>query len=279
MQTFLEIKDHAVSGEAFRLLYDQEMEMLITDPQPQDIDKYYQSNSYISHTDSFRSFSDQLYHIVKKYMLWKKIRVLERYAGGVGSILDIGAGTGDFLRMARKRGWDINGVEPNPMARGLASEKQVVLKPKMEDVNNGAFDAITLWHTLEHIPDLDKQIEAILNCLKESGIIMVAVPNFKSRDAKYYKEFWAAYDVPRHLWHFSQEAIERVFKKHNVQLVKKSPLPFDAYYIALLSEKYKHGKSKYLRAFWMGMRSNLSAWRSKEYSSILYILKRSENAF
>jgi len=274
VQTFLETKDHAVSGEDFRLLYDQEMDMLITDPQPQNMDKYYQSNSYISHTDSFQSFSDQLYHVVKKYMLWKKIRVVERFVGGVGNVLDIGAGTGDFLRMARKRGWDINGVEPNRMARGLAQEKQVLLQPKMDDVKNGSYDAITLWHTLEHIPDIDRQIEVMLNCLKENGIIIVAVPNFKSRDAKYYKEFWAAYDVPRHLWHFSQEAIERVFKKHNVELVKKSPLVFDAYYIALLSEKYKNGRSKYLRAFWMGMRSNISAWQSKEYSSIIYILKR-----
>lgn len=256
------------------MLYDQEMDMLITDPQPQNMDKYYQSNSYISHTDSFQSFSDQLYHVVKKYMLWKKIRVVERFVGGVGNVLDIGAGTGDFLRMARKRGWDINGVEPNRMARGLAQEKQVLLQPKMDDVKNGSYDAITLWHTLEHIPDIDRQIEVMLNCLKENGIIIVAVPNFKSRDAKYYKEFWAAYDVPRHLWHFSQEAIERVFKKHNVELVKKSPLVFDAYYIALLSEKYKNGRSKYLRAFWMGMRSNISAWQSKEYSSIIYILKR-----
>jgi len=274
VQTFLETKDYAVSGEEFRLLYDRELDMLITDPQPREIEKYYQSNSYISHTDSFQSFADKLYHLVKKYMLWKKIRVIEHFIGGTGSVLDIGAGTGDFLRMARKRGWEINGVEPNHMARGLASEKQVILMPKMKDVQDGSYDAITLWHTLEHIPDIDRQIKAMLDCLKENGIIIVAVPNFKSKDAKYYKEFWAAYDVPRHLWHFSQLAIERLFEKHNVELVKKSPLLFDAYYISLLSEKYKHGKSKFARAFWMGMRSNMSALQSKEYSSILYILKR-----
>ncbi|MBT8236684.1 MAG: class I SAM-dependent methyltransferase [Bacteroidia bacterium] len=274
MQTFLKTKDFAVSGEEFRLLYDQELDMLVTDPQPKEIDKYYLSSSYISHTDSFETFSDQLYHLVKKYMLWKKIRMLERYLGKSGSVLDIGAGTGDFLRIAQKRGWDIEGVEPNPMARGLAIEKQLPLKSDMKDLVGMSFDVITLWHTLEHIPDLDGQIDAMLECLKEDGIMVVAVPNFKSRDAKYYKEYWAAYDVPRHLWHFSQEAIERIFKKHQVKLIKKSPLRFDAYYIALLSEKYKNGKSNYLRAFWMGMRSNISAWQSKEYSSMLYILKR-----
>ncbi|NND16277.1 MAG: class I SAM-dependent methyltransferase [Eudoraea sp.] len=252
--------------------------MLVTHPQPADLEKYYQSNSYISHTDSFKSFSDQLYHIVKKYMLWKKIRVLEKYLGKTGRVLDIGAGTGDFLRMAHHRGWDIDGVEPNPMARGLASEKQVHLKPKLQDVTGKAFEAITLWHSLEHIPNLDSEIEAMLNCLEKDGIIVVAVPNYKSKDANHYKEYWAAYDVPRHLWHFSQESIERIFEKHNMQLIKKSPLLFDAYYIALLSEKYKNGRPNYLRAFWMGARSNVSAWRSKEYSSILYVLKRKDNA-
>lgn len=274
MQTFLKTKDFAVSGEEFRLLHDQELDMLITDPQPEDIDRYYLSTSYISHTDSFESFSDRLYHVVKKYMLWKKIRVVERCLGKKGNVLDIGAGTGDFLRIARNRGWETDGVEPNPMARGLAREKQLVLKSGMEDVDGASFDAITLWHTLEHIPDLDAQIGAMLNCLNEDGIIVVAVPNFRSKDANYYKEFWAAYDVPRHLWHFSQGAIERIFEKHQVKLTRKSPLLFDAYYIALLSEKYKNGRSNYLRAFWMGMRSNMSAWRSKEYSSMMYILKR-----
>ena len=248
--------------------------MLVTDPQPQDIDKYYLSSSYISHTDSFETFSEQLYHLVKKYMLWKKIRILEKYLGKKGNVLDIGAGTGDFLRIARRRGWGIEGVEPNPMARGLAREKQLPLRAEMKDVDGASFDVITLWHTLEHIPDLDGQIEAMLGRLNEDGIIVVAVPNFKSRDAEYYKEYWAAYDVPRHLWHFSQEAIERIFAKHQVRLIKKSPLPFDAFYIALLSEKYKNGRSNYLRAFWIGMRSNMSAWRSREYSSIQYILKR-----
>lgn len=275
METFLNTKDYAVSGEVFRLVHDPKLDMLITEPRPDDMTRYYLSNSYISHTDSFNTLPDKLYHLVKKYMLWRKVRMLERYNGGPGKVLDIGAGTGDFLRVARRRKWNIAGVEPNRLARGLANEKHVPLFKDFKEIENFKYDVITLWHTLEHLPDLDQYIEKIKGHLESEGIVAVAVPNFKSLDARIYKEYWAAYDVPRHLWHFSQAAIRNIFDKHGMQLVKKMPLRFDAFYIALLSERYKHGKNNYLKAFFNGMRSNLSAISTSEYSSLLYILKRS----
>lgn len=274
METFLETRDYAVSGEVFCLKHDAHLDMLITEPRPDDITRYYQSNSYISHTDSFETLSDRLYHLVKKYMLWKKCRLMERYTKGAGKVLDIGSGTGDFLRMARKRKWSIAGVEPNPMARGLANEKQVPLYRDIQEVEGYDYDAVTLWHTLEHLPDLDAYITRFKQHLTSDGVILVAVPNFKSLDARIYKEFWAAYDVPRHLWHFSQSAIKEIFERHGLQIQKRIPLYFDAYYIALLSEQYKNGKNRYLRAFWNGLRSNLAALSSSEYSSLLYVIKR-----
>lgn len=275
METFLETKDYAVSGEMFRLKHDPGLDMLITEPRPDDITQYYQSNSYISHTDSFETFSDRLYHLVKKYMLWKKVRLLERYTQGPGKVLDIGSGTGDFLRMARKRNWSIAGVEPNTLARGLANEKQVQLYRNIQEVEGDDYDAVTLWHTLEHLPDLDDYIRKFKQHLTSDGAIFVAVPNFRSLDAKIYKEYWAAYDVPRHLWHFSQAAIKEIFERHEMQIERQIPLLFDAYYIALLSEQYKNGRNRYFHAFLNGLRSNLAAWNSSEYSSLLYVIKRS----
>ena len=274
METFLETRDYAVSGEVFSLKHDVDLDMLITEPRPDDITRYYQSNSYISHTDSFETLSDRLYHLVKKYMLWKKCRLMERYTGGSGKVLDIGSGTGDFLRMARKRNWKIAGVEPNPLARGLANEKQVQLYRDIQEVEGYDYDAITLWHTLEHLPDLDAYITRFKQHLTTEGVILVAVPNFKSLDAKIYKEYWAAYDVPRHLWHFSQAAIQEIFERHGLKIQKRMPLLFDAYYIAMLSEQYKNGRNRYFRAFFNGLRSNLAAFTSSEYSSLLYVIKR-----
>lgn len=274
METFLETRDYAVSGESFRLKHDASLDMLVTDPHPDDITRYYQSNSYISHTNSFETFTERLYHLIKKYMLWKKVRLMGRYSHHVGKVLDIGSGTGDFLRIARKRNWSITGVEPNPLARGLASEKQVHLYPDINDVKANDFNAITLWHSLEHLPDLDANIEKFKQHLTADGVILVAVPNFKSLDARIYKEYWAAYDVPRHLWHFSQGAIKEIFERHGFRVENRIPLLFDAYYIALLSEQYKNGKKRYFKAFFNGLRSNLAAWRSSEYSSLLYVIKR-----
>ena len=274
MNTFLETRDYSVSGEVFSLKHDSHLDMLITDPQPEDITPYYQSDSYISHTDTSNSLSDRLYHWVKNYMLGKKIRWMERYSKDSGKVLDIGAGTGDFLRLARNRNWIITGVEPNTIARDRAKEKEVDLFRTIQEVEGNDYDVITLWHSLEHLPALDSQIGEIKRRLSPNGIILVAVPNFKSLDAKIYKEFWAAYDVPRHLWHFSQEAIKKIFERHNLIIQKKKPLVFDAFYISMLSERYKNGRNRYFRAFITGFRSNIAAWRSKEYSSLLYIIKR-----
>ena len=165
-------------------------------------------------------------------------------------------------------------MEPNEQARKRASEKQVALYPDIEEVQEQDFDAITLWHTLEHLPDLDTYITKLKTHLKQDGVILVAVPNFKALDAKIYKEHWAAYDVPRHLWHFSQGAIKEIFERHGLKVQQRIPLLFDAFYIALLSERYKSGRSRYVHAFFNGLRSNLAAWSSSEYSSLLYVINR-----
>ena len=249
--------------------------MLITDPQPELLDRYYDSENYISHTDARRNFLEHLYHSIKNYSLNKKCALAKNYAGEHKSLLDIGAGTGDFLLKAKNKGWEVKGIEPNSLARSKALEKGLELHKDMEGCKDQKFELVTLWHVLEHLPDLETQIANIVSVIPKNGTLIIAVPNFKSYDARYYKKYWAAYDVPRHLWHFSRKAIPKLFSKHHMQVIKTKPMIFDAFYVSLLSEKYSRGKINYLRAFFVGLKSNLLAWKTSEYSSIIYVLKKS----
>jgi len=274
MKPYLLTKDHSVTGEEFELRYNKEFDMLITRPRPADLDKYYQSENYISHTDSSKSFLDKVYQTVKRVSLFLKVRLIGQFAQDDKSILDVGAGTGDFLSAASEKGWTIFGVEPNWRARGKASEKEINLSDDIESVMDRKYKVITLWHVLEHLTDLENQILKIISILEEKGTILVAVPNYKSYDAKYYKDFWAAYDVPRHLWHFSQESINRLFTKYGMTVVDTKPMYFDAFYVSLLSEKYKGARLGFIRGFIIGLFSNLSALFTKEYSSLIYVIKK-----
>lgn len=273
---FLICKDHSVTKEEFKLIKDEHSEMLITTPQPdiKDLYKYYESEDYISHTDSKRSLIEKLYQIIKQYSLHKKLKIINRFSEVKGSLLDVGAGTGDFLLCSKKGGWEIQGIEPNDKARKLAKEKGVDLLEDITQITNEKFDIITLWHVLEHVPDLDNYIFKLKALLKDNGTLVVAVPNYKSYDAQHYKEFWAAFDVPRHLWHFTKKSIQSLFSKSNMKVVKILPMVFDSFYVSLLSEKYKKSKINYFKAFYIGSVSNIKAIANGNYSSLIYIIKK-----
>jgi len=272
---YIKTKDFLVTGEEFCLLYDPEKEMLHTYPQPEakDLSKYYESDEYISHTDTKKGIVSFLYQLVKKRALQKKIKLISSLNCGTGTLLDIGAGTGAFLKIAKLNGWEISGVEPNKNARDLALKKEIVLKKGIEDFKGKTFDVITLWHVLEHLPNLEETIAKIEALLNPGGTLIVAVPNYKSFDANYYKSNWAAYDVPRHLWHFSRKSFEVLFSKQ-MDLEKIIPMFFDSFYVSLLSEKNKTGKQHLIKAFFIGLQSNFSAWSSREYSSLIYCFKK-----
>ncbi|WP_289022098.1 class I SAM-dependent methyltransferase [uncultured Salegentibacter sp.] len=266
-------KDHLVSGEEFRLQLRSDFEILETIPKPENVSAYYQSEDYISHTDASKSFTEKIYQAVKNFMLLQKIKWIHKVSKG-NNLLDIGAGTGDFLVTAKKKEWNVAGVEPNTQARKLAQEKGIELKEDLTQFKDASFDVISMWHVLEHVPDLDSQIENLARLLKPNGVAVIAVPNFKSFDAKHYREFWAAYDVPRHLWHFSQQGITELFKKHNFKKIQTKPLVFDSFYVSLLSEKNKTGQPNMLRAFKVGLQSNLKAQNTSEYSSLVYFFQK-----
>lgn len=274
MEIYINCKDHTVSKETFNLRYDPRAEMLITEPIPHDLEKYYESEDYISHTDSNKSLLDKIYQAVKLLNIRFKLNLIHSYTGPNKKLLDVGAGTGDFLVAAQKKGWAILGVEPNKSALEKAKAKKITVVPTLKSVPKEKFDIITLWHVLEHLPDLDSQITHLIGLLENKGSLIIAVPNYRSYDANHYKEHWAAYDVPRHLWHFSKTSIDHIFLKHNMKVVRTRPMLFDAFYVSLLSEKYKTGKTNVLKAIWVGFRSNISGLFTKEYSSHIYILKK-----
>jgi len=274
MKLYLETKDYTLTGESFQLLHDPVLDMLVTKPQPEDLGRYYESENYICHTDAKKSFVDKIYHIVKGYNLKSKLALIDTYVTGDKTLLDVGAGTGGFLAVAKKQGWEIYGVEPSELAKRKAAEKDIELYGDLDSLPQKKFEVITLWHVLEHLPDLDKQISSLVGLLSDSGTLIVAVPNFKSYDANYYKNYWAAYDVPRHLWHFSRNSVRNIFAVHGMKVIKTKPMIFDAFYVSLLSERYKSGKQNFVKAFWSGLKSNMLAYKSKEYSSLIYIIKR-----
>lgn len=272
---FLTVTDYSVSKEIFDLYHDESLDMLITSPQPSldTLGKYYESVDYISHTDSKRSLFEKAYHFVKNIALKNKLNLINSLQPNKGRILDIGAGTGDFLSVAKQDGWQTIGVEPSDKAKTIAKNKGVAFVELTSEIESHSFDIITMWHVLEHVPNLDNQIKELKRLLKPNGTLIVAVPNFKSFDAKHYGKFWAAYDVPIHFWHFSKKAIKMLFEKEGMQLVKILPMKFDSFYVALLSEKYKTGKMNFIKAFFVGLQSNWKAKKNLEYSSHIYVLK------
>ena len=195
---------------------------------------------------------------------------------GTGRILDVGCGTGAFLETCKKGGWSVMGMEPDPDARAISDQKLAVsIKPSLDKLSGaGPFDIISLWHVLEHIPDLNQAIPQLWNLLAEKGTLLIAVPNSDSYDAAYFKEYWAAYDVPRHLHHFTPSTIEPLFRKHRFRMVEQKPMPFDALYIGMLSTRYQTGKTNYLKSIQVGLASNAQAKRTGNSSSLTYLFKK-----
>ncbi len=281
LKPYLKCLDYTVSKQEFSILKDEESELLITSPRPksEDLGSYYESESYISHTDSKHTLLDKIYQIVKKYSITKKVRLVQSFMNANASeksVLDIGCGTGDFLEACQKKGFRISGIEPNEKAKSIAEKKlPQKINSDIFKLSPQQFDCISMWHVLEHVPNLTDYILELKKKLKPKGVLIIAVPNHKSYDAKYYGKFWAAFDVPRHLWHFSKKSIQLLFEKNELKVIKTIPMKFDSFYVSILSEKYKTKKGNLIKAFYIGLKSNIKAMRTKEYSSIIYIIKNS----
>lgn len=271
------IKDYSITKENFELIYDEMYDMYQTKFNTFDrLDHYYKSENYISHTDAKRNWFEKLYQLVKNYTINQKWKLIKKYTNSNSiSVLDIGCGTGDFLKHGITK-LNVNGVgvEPNNEAAKISSSKNIKVFNSIQNLDESKYDVITLWHVLEHVTDLNEYFNFFKNRLNENGTLIIAVPNFNSFDANHYKQHWAAWDVPRHLWHFSKKSIKRLAEEHQFKLIHIKPMYFDSFYVSLLSEEYKTGSKNILKAFFIGLVSNIKGIFSKEYSSHIYILKK-----
>lgn len=281
----LEATDHTVSGQQFTIRECRSCSLRFTSPVPaqDEIGRFYQSEDYISHSDTRTGLVNKLYHLVRIFSLRQKKKWVETAtARKTGRLLDIGCGTGAFLHVMKEGGWVGAGLEPDGGARQVAAEKyglSVLAPGELYRLPRASFEAVTLWHVLEHVHDLHGYLDQIRTLLVPGGKAFVAVPNYTSPDARKYASGWAAYDVPRHLYHFSPAAFGSLAARHGFRVVRHVPMPFDAFYISLLSEKYVSGRTSYLSSLLTGLHSWRNARRRPlEASSVLYILDRERHA-
>lgn len=246
-------------------------------PNAESIGPYYASEDYISHSDVKKDLKDHLYHRARAIMLKRKETWVASAHAEVGTLLDIGCGTGYFLDHMAQSGWQVTGLEPDDQARELATRNGThTVLPSTEIFKlSGPYDVITMWHVLEHVHQLEEYVDQIHKMLQPDGTLLIAVPNHTSLDAQRYGEYWAAYDVPRHLWHFSPQSMNSLLSRHGFSLKAKKRMAMDPYYVSLLSEKYAHGKSSYAKAIISGFKSSVSSKKNVDLSSsLVYIASR-----
>lgn len=272
----MKIKDHFLTQEIFEIKETEIKGIFKTSPIPSNISRYYESEDYISHHQDSGSLKEKLYKFLQSFNLqYKKNILVDRIKKG-SNILDYGCGAGEFVKFI-ENDYQTFGFEPNSDARNAAinkTEKAKIIND-INSVENGSLDAITLWHVFEHIENQSEMLETFNQKLKEKGLLIIAVPNPTSYDAKHYKEFWAAYDVPRHIYHFSKKGMENLISKNSDWKLRKiKPLLLDSFYISMLSEKYKKSPLFWLKALIHGTISNIKALFSSEFSSLVFIIEK-----
>ncbi len=275
------VKDYTVSGESFTILQCRKCMGAFTQdvPSQDEIGPYYASENYISHSDTQQGFINKAYHFVRSQTLIQKRQMLQSLTKkDKGSMADIGCGTGAFLHTMQQAGWQITGFEPDETARQNAERLyniKPLASPELYNQEAGSYDAVTMWHVLEHVHDLHGYIEQVKKILKQDGRFLVAVPNYTSADAGQYQQYWAAYDVPRHLYHFSPASMVLLMKQHGLQVIATKPMWFDSFYVSMLSEQHRNGKGNVVGAFIHGLVSNFkTVFDNKRCSSLIYVIKK-----
>ena len=276
----IESKDFSVSKESFIIVSCDECNFHFTSPRPSDenLGKYYISDHYISHNNTNRTFFEKVYQLVRKFATNRKFSLISSFFSS-GRILDVGCGTGDFLNKCKSKNWETKGIEPSKIARDQAINNYNLDVEESTDLSQleGQFDIITMWHVLEHVPNLNETLVQFKQLLSKKGKIIIAVPNLESYDAKYYKEYWAAYDLPIHLYHFSKKSICTLFEKHGFSLRKTKGMKFDSFYVSMLSEEHISGKKNFIKSIFIGIISNLYGLFGKNgFSSCIYVFERSK---
>lgn len=277
---YLACKDYTVSHETFQLEKCSGCGFVITNPRPaaEALPRYYESDAYISHSDRSKNIIARIYKLSRKFTTEWKYRLIQKNSIQTPtSLLDYGCGTGAFLIECKKRNMSVSGIEPSPIARSQAVIRtSAPIHSDIAEVTE-TFDVITLWHVLEHVSALHETLTRLKSRLKQNGTMFIAVPNLQSKDAKRYNQYWAGYDVPRHLWHFTRSTMQTLLAHHKLKLINVAPMWLDSFYVSLLSEKYKRGNASASgmgSAFFQGLASNISATSTGEYSSLIYIVRK-----
>ncbi len=275
----LKAKDYTVSNEMFHIVTCDSCQLIYTNPRPaaNEAGPYYRASAYISHSDTNEGIVNKLYHAVRKFTLQSKTNWIESEKKGAKELLDIGCGNGHFLAAAKDKGWNITGLELDQETAARAAKLTgLPIAPSLKEIEpEKQFQVITLWHVLEHVYEIDAYFEFFKNRLAPNGKLLLALPNAASFDANYFKEHWAAYDVPRHIYHFTPATISALAAKYGFTLKRSRGLIFDSFYISLLSNEYNSGNKRLLHSFFIGLISNLSAMLGKSnYSSNLYIFEK-----
>ena len=273
--------DYTVSKDFFEIWHCNNCTLRFTQyvPDAENISPFYQSTSYVSHSDTQDGFINKLYHRVRNFTLKQKRKlIIDATQTTNGNLLDVGAGTGAFSNEMKEAGWQVIGLEPDTTARQVALNKfglQLDEPDKLFSLTANHFEAITMWHVLEHVHNLHGYLEQYHKILKPNGRLIIAVPNYTSYDAQLYNEYWAAYDVPRHLYHFSPKSMTRLASLKGFKIKAYKPMWFDSFYVSMLSEKYKTGKDNFPKAVLNGFLSNLKALgNNKLCSSVIYVLAK-----
>lgn len=274
------VEDKSVSKESFAIVQCEACSFQFTNPRPDaaSIGRYYESDAYVSHNSAAEGVVNQAYRVARFFMLRRKVSLLRRLVPTKGRLFDYGCGTGHFLAAAKSSGWQVAGWEPNARAREAATLRvgQPIGTESLASFQAGSFDAVTLWHVLEHVHTLNETLAQLISLLKPDGVLLIAVPNVDSLDAQHYRQDWAAYDVPRHLYHFNSKTMTQLLKKHKLKVLETLPLPLDAYYVSILSEKHRAERDGGLLAVLKaGYKSNqYAAQHEGQYSSLIYVATR-----
>jgi 2-polyprenyl-3-methyl-5-hydroxy-6-metoxy-1,4-benzoquinol methylase len=271
---FLICTDYAISGDSFALVKCDQCQHIFVNPRPspEQIGKYYDSPDYISHSSKPKTLTDRLYNLARYFTARRKLALIKSYTGKKGKLFDFGCGTGYFLKVAQAKGWEIAGMEPNVGARSTAQEVTGIEILDSLPPEDQKFDVITAWHVVEHVFDVFETLRNLRKRLNKNGMMFIALPNWQSYDARHYQQFWAGYDVPRHLHHFSKHSFVQLARKQKLRLVTTEPMKLDAFYVSLLSEGYKTGNKNILTSIKNGWKSNQEAKQTGGYSSLIYIL-------
>ena len=274
-------KDQFATGELFDICKCEDCSFVFTQnvPDESEIGRYYESPTYISHSDTNKGFVNRCYHLVREIMLRRKASLVDSLVdGSKTSLLDYGAGTGYFARAMQRLDWDVTAIEKSEQARQYSKEQfgfEMQSVDALKDCEDGCFDVVTMWHVMEHIQNINEFWDELYRILDDNGIAVIALPNSASYDAQAYREHWAAYDVPRHLWHFTPSTVMKFGRKHGFILERQYTMPFDGFYISMLSERYKGSKLSVIKGAWKGLLGWVASWSKKSASSsIIYVFRK-----